>query len=378
MALGLVTAALSRTLLPMFQWFLISSRDVMLIWFLLIGYSMIGLMAWHLSPAYTWLTVSSIASAALYGFQGDTVPNVTALALGVVILVVLSQGWKDYKHYIYVGLLVGVLANLGVAAMQGFVRDLGWPAPAGLVYRDPYFAVAAHVREIEGLASHYSLLAGFLVVALPLLVSHFRYGWLLVFPSALHIFYAQHRGSAIALLALLWLVPKRYAKYAIIAVLIFVAGVLYVRGSFNSVNAWTGDRSTVWTITLAKAMQKPILGWGPGTFNLWRPTFFIGERKLGLTFTQAHNEYLQGLFEIGILGMLAVPLFWITVGRRLWRARPWSQELRGAVASFVVLSFICAFSFPLRIGMTAFGAIITLVVLHGELLAREDVPCLEK
>ncbi len=372
-ALGLVSAPLGRFLLPMFQWFLMSSRDVMLVWFMILGFTTIGFMAWRLCPAYTYFIGAYVLSAVAYGFKGDTVPNVTMLCLGMALLVFFAHAWREHKRYILFGLLVGVLTNLFFATMQATISDLGWPAPAGMVFRDPFFAVARHITEVEGLASHYSLLSGFLVVALPLLVVQYPWAWLLVPPVIAHVFYAQHRASALALLTLLWVVPKRYLKHAVIILLIVAAGVLYVRGSTNSLNAWTGDRATVWTITLAKALQKPWMGWGPGMFNRWRPTFVTEDRKSGLTFRQAHNEYLQTQFDVGTLGSLAIPLWAVLMIRRLRKARPWSQGLRGAVASTVALSLIAFISFPFRIGMTALAGIVTLAALHGEL--AQPKPC---
>ena len=364
---GLISGPFSRPLMPMFQWFLVSSRDVMLVWTMVLGFTVIGLMAWRLSPAYTWFLSANLVSALVYGFQGDTVPNLTMVALGTLIMIFLVDHWKTSSAYIYFGLLLAVCIHFMVAGMQLLVTDLGWAAPAGMVWRDPFYVTAQHVREIEGLASHYSLLAGLLAVALPLLIARYRYGWLLLPPTLIHVWFSQHRSSAIALLALLILVPRKYLVWALVGVLLFMGGVLYVRGAGRSWSTWTGDRVMVWTVTTAKAMQRPIVGWGPGTFNLWRPTFVHEQTKQGLTWTQAHNEYLQTLFDTGILGVLAFPIFAGWLLRRLWLARPWTVGLKGALASVIALALIAFVSFPFRIGVTAVGGLITLAALHGEL-----------
>ncbi|MFH2074216.1 MAG: O-antigen ligase family protein [Pseudomonadota bacterium] len=366
-AFGLISAPFSRPLLPMFSWFFVSSRDVMLVWTMILGFTVIGLMAWKLSPAYTWFLIANLVSAIVYGFQGDTVPNLTMVALGTMILVFLAQNWKSYHQYIYFGLLVGILTHFAIALMQMTISDLGWPAPAGLVWRDPFFVTAKAIYEAEGLASHYSLMAGLVIVALPLLIARYRYGWLLLVPALAHVWYSQHRSSAIALVTLLFVVPRKYIALALISVLLFMGGVLYVRGASRSIATWTGDRVMVWTVTTAKAMQRPFVGWGPGTFNRWRPTFIHETTKMGLTWTQAHNEYVQTLFDTGFLGFLSFPLFLGWMLRRLWKARPWTMGLRGAVASTVALMLICFVSFPFRIGVTAVGGLITLAALHGEL-----------
>ena len=88
----------------------------------------------------------------------------------------------------------------------------------------------------------------------------------------------------------------------------------------------------VWTVTLAKALQKPWLGWGPGTFYLWSPTFVHERTRTGLTFLQAHNDMLQTLFETGFAGFLAIPLYIVLMWRRLRRARPWPGRRAASAA----------------------------------------------
>jgi len=148
--------------------------------------------------------------------------------------------------------------------------------------------------------------------------------------------------------------------------------VVFIRGAFRdhwgwSLTAWTSTRIDVWVITLAKALQKPWLGWSPGSFYLWKPTFISPPAKTGLTFIQTHNEFLQLLFEVGFIGFLAVLIYFVHTGMRLRRARPWTPELRCAFASLIAFCLIAFVSFPLRIAVTAVGAIITMAALHGEL-----------
>ena len=263
--------------------------------------------------------------------------------------------------------------------MQAFVTDIGIPAPAGLVFRDPFFAIARQVREVEGLATHYSLLIAVLVISLPLLVQAYRLGWTLILPTAYFIYFAGHRSGAMAMGSLLLLAPKRWRKWAVVLVLVFASSIVYARGAFSSgfaewsPVAWTGDRITLWITTAAKASQKPWLGWGPGSFASWRPTFVHAETKAGLTWLQAHNEYLQTYFDVGLIGLAAFPVW---VGHLTWslrKARPWSPELRAAVAATLSLAWIAFGSFPFRIGITSVVAVVTLAALHGGLRLTDAV-----
>src|SRR3990167_6025398 len=198
-ALGLISAALSRPLLPMFQWFLVSHRDVMVVWFILLAVSAVAAMVWRISPGLTWLILAYLLSAWFQGFRGDTLTNVWMLVGASLILLLLTEAWAAHRRVILFGLLVGLLANITVGLMQAWVSDLGVPAPAGLVFRDPFFAIAKHVREVEGLSTHYSLLIAVLVISLPLLVQAYRLGWLLILPTAYFIYFAGHRSGAVAM-----------------------------------------------------------------------------------------------------------------------------------------------------------------------------------
>ena len=171
----LVSAPISRPLWPQFAGIVHSSRDVMAIWFAVGGSLAIGALAWRVSPAITWLVGAYVLSGIAYGFQGLSMMNLQSLLWGVGLLVVLTLAWPEHKGTILWALTVAVAVHVAISLSQYFVEDFGWPAPAGLVFRDPFFMTARVVHEVEGLASHYSLYAGLLAVAMPLL--YLRIGW---------------------------------------------------------------------------------------------------------------------------------------------------------------------------------------------------------
>lgn len=372
----LVSAPFSRPLWPQFAGVVHSSRDVMAVWFAVGGSLAIGVLAWPISPAIPWLVGAYVLSGVYYGFQGLSMANLQVLLWGVGLLVLLTAAWREHKPTILWALTVGMAVHIAVSLSQFFVSDYGWPAPAGLVHRDPFFLTAQSVHEVEALASHYSLYGGLLAVAMPLL--YLRVGWPIWLLTPAILLALQHRSSmfAAAIAAFLSVPGKWKWRVAWMGLALSIL-IVYMRGAFTdyagpSLRAWTSTRIDVWIVTLAKALQKPWLGWSPGAFSLWKPTFITPPSTTGLTFVQAHNEFLQVLFETGFLGFSAAIFYVAHTARRLRLARPWSTELRCAFASFVALAFIAFFNFPFRIGVTAVGGLITLAALHGELRQVEE------
>ena len=145
----LVSAPISRPLWPQFAGIVQSSRDVMAVWFAVAGCLAIGALAWRVSPAITWLVGAYTLSGLAYGFQGLSMMNLQGLLWGTALLALLTYAWPEHKGIILWALTVALAAHIAIALSQYFVEDYGWPTPAGLVYRDPFFMTAKVVHEVE-------------------------------------------------------------------------------------------------------------------------------------------------------------------------------------------------------------------------------------
>ena len=91
-----------------------------------------------------------------------------------------------------------------------------------------------------------------------------------------------------------------------------------------------GMRLSIDRDTFHMFRDKPVLGWGLGTFPVVYPQF----RTFYTNFfvNQAHNDYLQLLAEMGILGFAAMVWFLIVLYRNaLRKIGNWTSELSGAV-----------------------------------------------
>jgi O-antigen ligase len=99
-----------------------------------------------------------------------------------------------------------------------------------------------------------------------------------------------------------------------------------------------GMRLTIDRDSLHMFRNKPVLGWGLGTFPVVYPEF----RTFYTNFfvNEAHNDYLQLLVETGLLGFLVMVWFVIVVYRNaLRKIGNWMSDLSGAVTLACMLGF---------------------------------------
>jgi O-antigen ligase len=85
-------------------------------------------------------------------------------------------------------------------------------------------------------------------------------------------------------------------------------------------------------------LKKPVLGWGLGTFPIVYPEF----RTFYTNFfvNEAHNDYLQLLVEMGLLGFATMVWFVMTAYVRAFnKIRNWPSEMSGAITLACMLGF---------------------------------------
>jgi O-antigen ligase len=104
-------------------------------------------------------------------------------------------------------------------------------------------------------------------------------------------------------------------------------------------------------------LKKPVLGWGLGTFPVVYPQF----RTFYTNFfvNEAHNDYLQLLVEMGLLGFGTMIWFVLTLYARAFKKiKNWTSEISGATTLACVLGLSgilvhSAFDFNLQIPANA-------------------------
>ncbi|HEX7900658.1 MAG TPA: O-antigen ligase family protein [Planctomycetota bacterium] len=214
-------------------------------------------------------------------------------------------------------------------------------------------------------------------------------GWALLaalFSAA--ILLSHSRGAALAAIAGLVVLPflhRGRASLAGLAAVLAAGTVAFVASNpsgmldrFGAMDpfALSGEqRWRIWELTTSAAGSQPLLGFGVGThphaFHPFQPATLPGQVQ------HAHNEYVNVLFEAGVVGLLftlAVLGIWIS---RAWRGlRPLHSPDRlpaaGLVAAALAILAHSLIDFDLRI--TGVGLMWAALVGLGAALSRGGEP----
>jgi O-antigen ligase len=177
------------------------------------------------------------------------------------------------------------------------------------------------------------------------------------------------RGGAISavaeVLALLWITHKSPGlELTRIRVLLIVVAVISFLGLIGSPVMWRhlghlqdALRLDILKDSLRMFTEKPIIGWGLGTF----PTVYPAFRSFYTTFfiNAAHNDYAQALVETGAVGFLCIVSFITVLYRQgLKQTDDWTHRWRGtlrvaALTGCTGLLVHSAFDFNLQVPANA-------------------------
>jgi O-antigen ligase len=109
----------------------------------------------------------------------------------------------------------------------------------------------------------------------------------------------------------------------------------------TQVNSFTW-RTQVWRDSMPWIMRKPFFGHGLGSFHTLSPNFLVFNKRGA----EAHNVYIQLLFEAGLAGFVTyVAIFWNLVREFYWRLKRSSKELSAEYAialSYIFIYFLSA------------------------------------
>ena len=146
-----------------------------------------------------------------------------------------------------------------------------------------------------------------------------------------------HRGAAIvaAVLLGLWVAPVEATEGT-------VSGSSRVVGS--EATAQVDLRGTVWRISLDAALDRPVLGWGPGRFQAAtspRTTATMSEKGVSI-WKDAHNWVVEYAVTTGFLGLGLLGAWLVASG---WRARGPLAGFAAAMAAFLLVE-------PQSVGIT--------------------------
>ena len=128
----------------------------------------------------------------------------------------------------------------------------------------------------------------------------------------------------------------------VLAVYLLFFGISPIIEKFIHSETSTQSRFIAWQGTLSAFRDYPVFGTGFGTFQhifkAYQP------ESLRLYWTHAHNDYLELLLELGIVGMVIVGLFFIVIFRTIMKIQWRGREVYLGAALFASMTTIAIHS----------------------------------
>ncbi len=178
------------------------------------------------------------------------------------------------------------------------------------------------------------------LLAAAAIMSGSRSGWLalggaIVIVGALYVVAAVGRSGTVRALR------SRRLRIAVVpAIMAFLAAaVLLGPAMINRLGAGDGGRLTFWASASRMALDRPILGQGPGTWMVLRSRF-TEPGEIDLAVAHAHGQYFQIAAEFGIVGFVAGAIVVATVGWLLLGAIRGADDQRRRWAWASVFAFV--------------------------------------
>lgn len=108
-------------------------------------------------------------------------------------------------------------------------------------------------------------------------------------------------------------------------------------------------RLPAWKTAIEKSKESPIIGYGPGMFKHFYPTVQDkAHKKMHGFYRQAHNDYVQLVYEYGAVGVLCVILMLGDFFRQAWRKKNITSV--AALSSILMVFLVNALgSFPFHL-----------------------------
>ena len=129
-------------------------------------------------------------------------------------------------------------------------------------------------------------------------------------------------------------------------------------------------RTRIWEATIGAAKDNWLFGYGP---DLWGLAFRI---ESGLPFTHAHNQFIHTFGAAGVVGLFALVVYLVMLGRMAWQARSTSRGVTLVLFLFLLIRGLT--ELPLNVSNAMQGEFIIqmflLVVGIGALQMQDPSP----
>jgi O-antigen ligase len=133
---------------------------------------------------------------------------------------------------------------------------------------------------------------------------------------------------------------------------IFIAYAPIAAASFQSeASTSVNSRVAIWKVTSEAIHQTFPVGTGLGSFEEVYRQFEPSDRVTSEYVNHAHNDYLELVLELGLAGLVLIPLFliwWAVTTVRIWRSHSSTVFARAATIGTAAILTQSAVDFPLR------------------------------
>lgn len=305
-------------------------------------------------------------------------------------------------------MVTGATALAVIALAQAFGAD-----PFALFGWAPPIEHGSSRLRVYGTLGNPDFVAALLTATTPLTVSLLvrtrereRVIWMAAAAAALLLQLAAiiatgSRAGALGLLAaaMTWAAMAegyRRARIAIAATGAAIALVAIIASTARPLGQTIAGRAYIVSIAAPHALDAPIVGYGPGSFEVLYDEW-EHESRLGLTSQtgrsgrvvrpafagpqqHAHNDFLEALIERGLLGLVTILVIFATSLRNAWRLTRRTRThdasvILGAAAMLTALAAMACVDFPLArpTELTWFWSGVVMIILsNGEASGDAD------
>ncbi|HEY9123373.1 MAG TPA: O-antigen ligase family protein, partial [Bacteroidales bacterium] len=225
------------------------------------------------------------------------------------------------------------------------------------------FTILKH-RRVKTIVVHYLALATLVAILLVLPATMIRAAWLGAFTGSLVVLQLKYQ----IIQQIKHLLSNRTRKVLVVAIVV-LAGIIISGGLYLLKKDSANGKLLIWEVTLGKIAEKPVFGYGVGSFeakyNDWQAGYFMQHPKdmAGTKGWVAGNtkycfsDILEMTSEVGVVGLALFLVFIGTAGYLIMneKLKIKNEELnrKRALDRTIFLSFIASFavllffSFPL-------------------------------
>lgn len=304
------------------------------------------ILLWSLANKYVAMFLAMALVSQYYPFYGQSSYIAMHCILYGCILygAIVALEYSNTSQVFMDMMCVVALGNIVIQALQ-------------VANMDPIFMPIEGGHDIPtGLMTNINETSALLAFCFP---AFLRKRWVYMLPVvAFGFIAAKSSGGVMAVIlgicAYAWMTG--FASYVLIAISAFVVWWL-VDPPYDQPGS--ASRIEVYIAGFKAYLQRPIMGFGIGH---WKIVF----QKPGMLphyFSSAHNEFLQGLFEMGVAFGGIMAGYFIDIARRIKR----DKRLHLPVMALVIVAANSLVNFPFHIAPTAAIAICWLAILEHEL-----------